>query len=580
MKKLSADSVMKWSWVVWAVSAFYCSLFLAGLLVFMRDQESPFTRISSPLVFSWISIFLLGCLAFVIASFFTIWRTLPQNTVLKLLLVPVVGAIFPLFLLAKLIRPRELFEKIKKTKVNALKPSLHSLLRLGAIAIVIFIILPIWLVGYTGAYFVVGQMTGFVEDGLPVVATGSMYPTWPKREDLSRQEQKVTVVATAGFLKYPSGIPFIGTHDINRGDIVTFRNAKSEEITAKDGEPTGLLKRVVAVAGDTIEIRGGLFYLNGEPQREPYIARARSTFGGQFLPECTVAIVPGSEFFAMGDNRKGSGDSRHELGFVKLSDVDFVIPWKKQLGVLDKNWHDTSNDLDESAKIRMDKEKYLGLLNDERQKVGVGQLKYQTKLESSAELRGKKILEFNDLSWEATRSGYPMSRALRDAGYSNVVYGEAPSLGWYEAEELLENQFAFPETKTFLLNKDFQEVGIAEVELEIKGCPKQVTVAHFAGYIPPNYKQSDIDGWKTNLDRLKEIQPSWEQMKVWPSYNQHKEEVDRITQIISIRITRTSSIVETMESNRWLSNEQQIWIKEDLNLYNEQEKLATKLNSY
>ena len=31
---------------------------------------------------------------------------------------------------------------------------------------------------------------------------------------------------------------------------------------------------------------------------------------------------------------------------------------------------------------------------------------------------------------------------------------------------------------------------------EMNGCPVQIVVQHVAGYVPPNYKQADIEGWK------------------------------------------------------------------------------------
>ena len=48
-----------------------------------------------------------------------------------------------------------------------------------------------------------------------------------------------------------------------RGDIVLFENQEGGE------EP--LIKRVVGLPGDTVEVREGRLLLNGEPQREPYV---------------------------------------------------------------------------------------------------------------------------------------------------------------------------------------------------------------------------------------------------------------------------------------------------------------------
>jgi signal peptidase I len=83
-----------------------------------------------------------------------------------------------------------------------------------------------------------------------------------------------------------------------RGDIVIFDGVEGEEDQT-------LIKRVVGVAGDTIQVRDGTLYVNGEPQEEPYLNKERpsQSFYG---PE----KVPRRHVFVMGDNRGNSGDSR------------------------------------------------------------------------------------------------------------------------------------------------------------------------------------------------------------------------------------------------------------------------------
>ena len=88
-------------------------------------------------------------------------------------------------------------------------------------------------------------------------------------------------------------------HEVHRGDIVVFERANDEPGTIRD-----LIKRVVAVEGDTIESRGDTLYVNDQPVQEPY--RKTSSLGGQV----TRLTIAQDQVFVMGDNRTDSTDSR------------------------------------------------------------------------------------------------------------------------------------------------------------------------------------------------------------------------------------------------------------------------------
>ena len=87
----------------------------------------------------------------------------------------------------------------------------------------------------------------------------------------------------------------------------------------------------------------------------------------------------------MGDNRKGSGDSR-EFGFVKEEDITSVLTREAQKGKWDKKWRKTDQDFDERVQAKINKEKYLKLLNEKRKAAGVPPLTYQTINETTRRL--------------------------------------------------------------------------------------------------------------------------------------------------------------------------------------------------
>ena len=100
--------------------------------------------------------------------------------------------------------------------------------------------------------------------------------------------------------------------DPQRGDIIVFHSV----LTTAEGAEKLLVKRIIALPGDTICITGGVVYVNGEPQDEPY------TKDGYTDTEMEEVTVPEGQLFCMGDNRQNSRDSRDPLiGFVDEDDV-------------------------------------------------------------------------------------------------------------------------------------------------------------------------------------------------------------------------------------------------------------------
>jgi signal peptidase I len=110
---------------------------------------------------------------------------------------------------------------------------------------------------------------------------------------------------------------FFNWHDLHHGDIVVFAKPPRDRCGG-DGD---LVKRVIALPGQTIYSAGNTVYVNGRPLAEPYLPRTDPL--GPPIPDASRAHpfrVPAGDFYMMGDNRAISCDSRF-WGPIKGSSI-------------------------------------------------------------------------------------------------------------------------------------------------------------------------------------------------------------------------------------------------------------------
>jgi len=118
--------------------------------------------------------------------------------------------------------------------------------------------------------------------------------------------------------------------DYSRGDVIVFN------IT---GTSISLIKRIVGLPGDKLEINNGNIYLNDQLLKESYLPQNIKTNSGTYIKEGEIFTIPQDSFFVAGDNRPNSNDSRY-LGFIKkdwMQGKVLVRVWPlSRLGIIGK----------------------------------------------------------------------------------------------------------------------------------------------------------------------------------------------------------------------------------------------------
>lgn len=99
---------------------------------------------------------------------------------------------------------------------------------------------------------------------------------------------------------------------LQRGEVIILQNPRDPSVV--------FIKRIIGLPSEKIRISDGQVFINGQVLPEPYLPNDTRTTGETFLIDGEERVIPENQYFAMGDNRGNSSDSR-EFGPIKKSGI-------------------------------------------------------------------------------------------------------------------------------------------------------------------------------------------------------------------------------------------------------------------
>lgn len=319
-----------------------------------------------------------------------------------------------------------------------------------------------------------------------------------------------------------------------RGDIISF--------TSKETGDLHLLKRIIALPGESLVLKNGRVMINNQLANEPFTNEQNLTYGNTFVSDCQAITVPDNSFFVMGDNRRVSRDSR-AIG---------VVPRDLVAGIIKS---DSSFSLDslesiptEFAPDRLNAKEVLKLLNEKRKDASVNPLVSHATLTGLADTRAQEISD-NFESWKAGSS--PVEKSLTQSGYRYNLIHEYVTFGYLNPQIVIEQIFNQMIEKDYAISSKFTEIGIGVATRKYLECEYPVVTFIYSWPSIPTYDPDTINFWSKEAQTTTKLISD---LQSWVGMGKFEETKLRnlISSISEIALIATR-ISNKMENRQWLT---------------------------
>ena len=178
--------------------------------------------------------------------------------------------------------------------------------------------------------------------GSSATNAGQTYTTWLRRIVSYGLSYLCVAILTYGFFQFShrylvqtvqvDGVSMSPTLQnaqcffLNRVIYLIREPEPTDIVVLRDPETNGYaVKRIVAKPGDSVYVKGGKLFVNGEPLPEPYLEPGTKTFASEHY-RSQMWICGVDQYFVLGDNRNNSADSRMYGAVPRANILGIVTP--------------------------------------------------------------------------------------------------------------------------------------------------------------------------------------------------------------------------------------------------------------
>lgn len=404
--------------------------------------------------------------------------------------------------------------------VNTFRYRAAAAQRILAILLSLFILTPVWLAGYAETISFIGY-TAF-------------------RMGWSDQARSILVIGNSMLPGITSGSsvdlynPY--KYGLERLDVVSFANAETGGAS--------YIKRIIGLPGESIAIKNGSVFINGQVLYEPYTLNRLPTYGNTHLEDCNIYRIPEGHYAVLGDNRTISQDSR-VLGFIEQSTIQGVIP--------SDYTPEFSSTVPKTPGVAgtPDAERIRSAVQEYRTTHQAELLTPHDQLQKIAADRASAIAS----SLSVAKDADALEQTVKSHAYPYLQYHEFVTYGYLSEADIISQIDESTLERDIIRSPSYHHIGVGVATRSFMECTYPVISIVVGATQSTNYSEATKDQWVQELMSIDETYREFEAMTGSPGIDQNR--LSDILRVLTQAKDIATRIKTKIDANQPLSDTDQ-----------------------